>query len=69
MRNLSCFWKRAGFVVVLVVLLGLSWTMALGAVLGPDIEVSPGYEQEVNAGDIVVWTFDNVNQGSLNQEP
>ncbi len=65
MYKRSCFWKRVGFVIVLVVLLGLSWTMALGAVLGPDIEGSPGYEQEVNAGDIVVYHHIITNTGDV----
>lgn len=65
MCNLNCFWKRVGFVVVFVVLLGLSWTVALGAVLGPDIEVSPGYQQEIIAGDTAVYQHTITNTGEV----
>lgn len=58
-------WKKSCVIAVLLILMGTIWTVSLRASPGPAIEVSPGYEQSVNAGDTAIYGHVITNTGNV----
>lgn len=57
-------WKQSWFVIIFVALLGLGWTVALGASSSENI-VSPGYRQDVEAGSTAIYHHVITNTGDV----